>query len=267
MERPDGVRIPYAVWGEGPHRMVFGHSLTATGLDAEPFVEPLVDAGFAVVGMDLRGHGRCSPVTEPALLTPQAMGGDLLAIMDDLGWDSAWLGGGSMGAAPALCAATAVPERVEGLLLLAPAFGDQPNPSREPFARIARVLDEEGLEAGRSAWREVFLARGLDAGVVEEQAARLGVHDLPSIAAALRTVPGWRLPDEMAAVPGLPMPVAVVAWTDDDIHPLSLARRIATAAPKGALAVLGERDTGGGSNPLFDLAAELVADALAGARA
>lgn len=234
--RPDDIDIPYRMLGSGKEsRMLFAHDLTATGLSAGGVFDRLVSAGWSVVAMDQRGHGKATPATDPAQFTPQAMGGDLLAIMDDLGCESACLAGGSMGAAPALAAAVAAPERVGGLLLMAPGFGDRPNPSRERFADIAAAFERGGMAAGMRRWREVMTERSMPTDVVERQVQQLSAHNPQSLACWLRVIPAWTLPEEIAAVAGLPMPVVVIAWEDDEIHPLDLAERIAHSAPQGHL--------------------------------
>lgn len=235
LNRPDGVHLAYIAIGEGAGpRMVFAHSLTATGTGAGPFLQPFVDDGWTVAAPDQRGHGR-SPVTDPALLSVERCAGDLIAVMDDQGWPTAWLAGGSMGAAPALAAAVASPDRVEGLVLLAPAFSAEPNPARDDFAAVADALDEGGFRVGAQVWRKRMVARGAPDAAVDGQIAQLAQHDVASLACFLRTIPAWTLPDVMSRVHALDMPVVVLAWTGDDVHPFSLAAEIASAAPRGSL--------------------------------
>lgn len=260
VEPAHGIRIPYEVLGPGRHpRMLFAHALTATGLGLREVFQPLLDAGWTVVSMDQRGHGRATSTTDPDDYSPQAMGGDLLAIMDDLGWETAWLAGGSMGAAPAMAAATSAPERVEGLLLIAPAFGDAPNPSREHFREIADAFEHGGLTAGQRAWRRVMIEREVPADVVDAHVERLEVHDVGGLACWLRVIPAWTLPDEMGAIDQLPFPVVTLAWDDDEIHPADLARRIAGAAPAGSFRTIGDDE----KDPftLFRLALDAVEEA------
>lgn len=61
-------------------------------------VPGLVAAGFRVASMDLRGHGASS--TTFSTFDDPAAAGDVLAVLDSLGADSATLVGSSMGLPP-----------------------------------------------------------------------------------------------------------------------------------------------------------------------
>lgn len=234
LQRPSGVRVAYGRWGDpGARPMLFAHALTGVGTSAGPFLAPFVEDGWVIAAPDQRGHGRSSPVTAPELLALDLCADDLLAIMDDLGWDRAWLTGGSMGCAPVLAAAVEAPQRVEGLLLLAPAFGRERNAGHEDFARIADAFDEGGFEAGAAAWERRMRARGAGDGLIVQQRQQLAQHDVASLACFLRTVTAWTLPDALDRLPGLDVPVVVVSWDGDDIHPRALAEEIAHLAPLG----------------------------------
>lgn len=257
LERPAGVRLPFTVAGadaEPARRLVFAHSLTATGVGAGPWFRDLLDDGWTVASLDQRGHGRASRVVDPALLHPSELADDLLAVAENLGWPSAWIMGASMGATPALVAAAAAPGRVDGLMLLSPAFGPQPNPLRHDLAAVAAGFEADGFDGGAAAWRQMSSANGVAPDAAEEQIERLRVHDAASLACVLRTVPGWLLPDDVIpAVGRTGMPVVVVAWDGDPVHPLSLAQQITDACP-GAQLHLVAPDTE--PTELFRLAAQ-----------
>ena len=261
VRRPRGVTIPYAVVGDGAGpRMVFAHSLAAAALHAAPIFAPMVKRGWTVVTLDQRGHGAATGPAEADLYTPQAMGDDLLAIMDDVGWDRAWLGGGSMGCAPALTAAAAAPDRVEGLALLAPAFGRAVNVGAPHFARIGAALATGGIEAGTAAWAEWVASKGMPPEAVEQHVSQLRLHDPAAMAVWLPAIGAWTVAAELDALRSFPGPVLAAAWTDDDLHPEALAAEIAGLAPRGRLRLLGADVVAGGPVALFDV----LADELAG---
>ncbi|MGP8159792.1 MAG: alpha/beta fold hydrolase [Candidatus Dormibacteria bacterium] len=96
-----------------------------------------------VVAYDRRGFGETGP---PA--TPFSHLDDLMAVLDAVADRPAWLVGSSAGGGLALDATLAQPGRVAGLVLLAPAVGGAPPPSRDPdTARLDR-LREAALAAG-----------------------------------------------------------------------------------------------------------------------
>src|SRR5262249_37724089 len=83
------------------------------------FLTPqLVAAGFRVVTMDIRGQGESS-ARWPAY-TDAVLGADMLALIDHLGVDAAFLIGTSKATGGALQAALQAPERVRALVLISP---------------------------------------------------------------------------------------------------------------------------------------------------
>ena len=123
ISRPEG-RIAYTVDGALDAPLVvlvpgMGDLRTAW----RDIVGPLVDAGYRVACMDLRGHGD-SDVTfteHGDVVTGQ----DLIALIEHLG-GPAVLGGNSMGAASATWAAAERPDLVAGLVLTGPILRDPP---------------------------------------------------------------------------------------------------------------------------------------------
>lgn len=258
--RPTGVEIPYRVLGSGaPPRLVFAHALTGSGLltGREAFA-PFLEADWSVAVLDQRGHGRATPSTDPHDYRVEALGQDLVAVLDDLGWQSASLCGASMGAAPSVCAAVSSPDRVDGLVLLAPAFGEDRNPAADMFARIARRLADGGIEAGAAAWRSEMQARGLPEPAIEQQLAQLRLHDPAAMAVWLREMTAWTIADAIRRLPEHDLPVAAIAWEDDDIHPASLAHRIAALGRPGACETVDPAAAGAGPDLLFRAGFELL---------
>ncbi len=91
--------------------------------------ERLGAAGRDVVAYDRRGFGEVPPAAEPFRHVD-----DLLAVLDAVSPDApAWLVGSSMGGGVALDAALEAPERIAGLVLLAPAVSGDPGPGDEAY--------------------------------------------------------------------------------------------------------------------------------------
>ena len=86
-------------------------------------------AGRDVVAYDRRGFGEVPPSGGPFRHVD-----DVLAVLDAVSPDApAWLVGSSMGGGVALDGALDAPERVAGLVLLAPAISGDPGPDEEAF--------------------------------------------------------------------------------------------------------------------------------------
>lgn len=80
------------------------------------WVKTLRDAGYRVIALDNRGHGRSTKSHDPRDYTPDKMAQDAAALLDHLGIDRAHVMGYSMGARVAAFLALAHPERVATLI-------------------------------------------------------------------------------------------------------------------------------------------------------
>lgn len=143
LDRPGG-RIAYDVQGGGPT------VLCVPGMgelrSSYRFLAPtLVDAGYRVVTMDLRGHGESD--ASFSSYDDVAAGSDVVALLDALG-GRAVVVGNSMGAGAAVWAAAEVPDRVAGLVLIGPFVRQVPvGPVMELAFRLAMMRPW-----GRAAW-------------------------------------------------------------------------------------------------------------------
>lgn len=119
LPRPEG-RIAYDVQGEGP-LVVCVPGVAELRAAFRYTVPALVEAGYRVATMDLRGHGDSDDGF--AAYDNLAIASDLLALIDHLG-GPALIVGNSMGASAAVCAAADEPSKVAGLALLGPFVRD-----------------------------------------------------------------------------------------------------------------------------------------------
>lgn len=109
----DGARIWHAVFGgRGPAVVLLHGGLGHSGNWGHQ-VPVLVRAGYRVVTIDSRGHGRSTRDTRPYRY--ELMAADTRAVMDQLGLEKAALVGWSDGACTALILAAQTPRRVTGV--------------------------------------------------------------------------------------------------------------------------------------------------------
>ncbi len=107
---------------------------------------PMVDRlapRYRVIRYDTRGFGR-----SPAPATPFTQLGDLIAVLDHCGVADVLLVGHSGGGSTAIGLAIADPERVRGLLLLAPGAPGYPWPLDDPYFAEWEGLVAAGDRAG-----------------------------------------------------------------------------------------------------------------------
>ena len=231
----NGLRIPYVVEGTGPRRLIYAHGIHGRGRNTRLTLAPLLDRGWTIVSFDQRGHAAATPITDPAQYDPTFMGADLLAMMDDLGWHTAWIGGESMGAATSIAAAFLEPERVEGLVQVVPAITDRRNDvAADGFPLMADVLERDGIDTLIALNTKQLR----DTGASEHQIERLQdlrAHDPASLATIWRTVPCWVMPDVPSKVGVFDFPVLAAGWRNEPIHPFAHAEAIASTAKHGTL--------------------------------
>lgn len=226
LTRPEG-RIAYDVAGTGP-LVVCAPGMGELRSSYRFLAPALVEAGYRVATMDLRGHGDSD--LSFTTYDDVAAGTDLLALVEELG-GPAVLVGNSMGAGAAVWAAAETPDLVTGLVLLGPFVRNV------PVGRLLELTFRIGLLRpwGPAVWNAYYakLYPGRPPADFGEHRARLR--------ASLRRPGRWR---------------AFIATTHTS-HAPAEARLGDVRAP--ALVVMGERD------PDFpDPAAEarLIADRL-----
>jgi pimeloyl-ACP methyl ester carboxylesterase len=115
LARPQG-RLSYTITGVGPLIV----AVPGMGDLRSSYIElagPLVDAGFRVALLDLRGHGDSD--TTFRTHGDEETAGDILALIDELGGPAVVMGN-SMAASAAVIAAADRPDAVAGLVLLSP---------------------------------------------------------------------------------------------------------------------------------------------------
>ena len=114
----DGTRIVYEIHGDraSSKRVAMVHSLAMDHAYWRPVAERLVAEGACAVALDCRGHGASGKPAGP--YTVDTFAGDLVDLLDHLGWDKAVIAGSSMGGSVALAVAVNHPERTSGLALI-----------------------------------------------------------------------------------------------------------------------------------------------------
>ncbi|WP_326561893.1 alpha/beta fold hydrolase [Micromonospora sp. NBC_01796] len=177
LDRGEG-RIAYTVRGEGP--LVICLPGMGELRSVYRFTEPvLVDAGYRVAVLDLRGHGDSDDGFRDH--DDEALASDALALVDHLG-GPAFLVGNSMGGSAAILAAAAEPTKVTGLALLGAFVRD---PKLNPVMGLAmRLLLLKPW--GPAAWR-MYLKTLYPGRPPADQAEHLA-----EVAASFRRGDHWR---------------------------------------------------------------------------
>lgn len=217
--------------------VIWAHGLTSSR--RAEVESPLLDLDAVaqvsrVLRYDARGHGESGLSVELARYGWDEMALDQLALATHLGIDRYVAAGASLGAATALQAAVAAPDRVAALVLVIPPTAWETRAAQsELYGSMADVVERSGTDAlaraaaivpppdplrDRPEWREARLRR-------------LRQADPVRLATVFRGAATTDLPrrDRIAAIAA---PTLVLAWTGDDGHPVSTAEELERLMPK-----------------------------------
>jgi pimeloyl-ACP methyl ester carboxylesterase len=152
----DGVNIYYEVHGSGPP-LLLTHGYSSTSAMWQGQIEAL-SKHHKLVLWDMRGHGRSDYPTEAAAYSEALTVADMAALLDEVGADTAIVGGLSLGGYMSLAFYRAHPGRVRALLIIDTGPGFKKDEAREAWNARARDtgdrFEREGLAVLKSASRE-----------------------------------------------------------------------------------------------------------------
>jgi pimeloyl-ACP methyl ester carboxylesterase len=131
----NGLQLYYESHGSGRPLVLVHGGLMTIDLNFGPLLQPLA-ATRRVIAVELQGHGHTADTGRP--MTIEALAGDVVALLDQLGIDEADLFGFSLGGLVAYAVALGAPARV-GKLIVASADAHRP-PGRE-----SAPLDEDRM--------------------------------------------------------------------------------------------------------------------------
>jgi 3-oxoadipate enol-lactonase len=211
--------------GDGPTVLLLHGWMASADLNWCGAYGDLIQAGYRVLAIDHRGHGRGLRPLVPFRLADCAA--DAAAVVRQLGLGPALVVGYSMGGAIAQLVARDHPDIVQGLVLSGTAQHWQDAQSRRAF-RAMGILGLSLSLAPRTFWRLGFRQAGLpqDRRTVWVQ-SELMRHSARDIAEAGREIGRF---DSRAWLPSVPAPKAVVVTTRDEVVPVRKQRALAEAA-------------------------------------
>jgi 3-oxoadipate enol-lactonase len=236
-----GVDLAVSAQGTGLP-FLWGHGLMGSMAqdDAADLLEwDVIAQATRLLRYDARGHGRSEATLDPGDYRWSEMASDVWSLADAYAARVAVVGGLSMGCATALHAAAAAPERVAGLVLVAPptAWDTRPRQARI-YRGMAKIIESFGLAPLRYA---ALLARLIPtpdylAKLRDSVTGSLVRSDARVVVAALRGAADSDLPSP-STLAALDAPALILAWRGDSAHPLSTADALADALPHADLRI------------------------------
>jgi pimeloyl-ACP methyl ester carboxylesterase len=209
--------------GSGPVVLLVHGWMFPSDLNWLQTYTPLSRAGYRVLAMDLRGHGRGLRTADRFRLADCA--DDAAAMLAELGIDTALVVGYSMGGPVTQLLAQRHPERVAGFVLCATAL-DWQDAKQKAFWRTMGVLRGAMGLFPLGFWRTMVRASGGNRAESSWVTAELSRGSARDLAEAGRELSRF---DSSSWVGSLPQPAAVVITARDRLVPPRKQRALAAA--------------------------------------
>src|SRR6202521_4992343 len=198
----NGVAIFYEVHGSGtPLLLTHGYSSTSAMWQGQ--IEGL-SKNHKLVLWDMRGHGQSDYPGDPKAYSEALTVADMAALLDEVGADSAIVGGLSLGGYMSLAFYRAHPLRVGALLIIDTGPGFKKDDAREAWNRRAHDtgdrFEREGLAVLKSLSRE---------------RSDVSHRDAAGLARAARGMLTQRDARVIELLPNITVPSLVVVGADD----------------------------------------------------
>lgn len=251
--RTGDITLTIAETGAGGRPLLLVHGFAGAKEDFADWWDQLADRGWHVVAPDLRGHGASDHPPNASDYNLDILEADLIALVDDLGWDKFVLLGHSMGGMVGQMIAIHAPERLEGLVLMDTVAGPVEG-SRLALFVMRAVSRLFGLKAmarlGRKppprspeSVRRLYAERpGYGASVEAKVRATSPVMARAMMAELTRGA------DRLPELRSLDLPVSVIAGEHDMPGFVVAAKAMADAIPGAKLAIL----AGAAHSPQFE---------------
>jgi pimeloyl-ACP methyl ester carboxylesterase len=218
--------------GTGPPVLLL-HGLGGTCDQLARFSTNLVVG--SLLAPDLRAHGETALVGAPDAFHFNGFTDDLVALLDQLRYPRTAVVGVSMGAGVAVNLALRYPERVSALLLIRPAWTDEPNPAHlSALSYAGDLLQRMGSVVGARVFadspdyrRVLGASAAAAAGLLEQFRDPLAAQRAVRLVQMPLSNPFKRLADLGA----LDVPATVVAAPADPLHPVEIAEAWAAHIP------------------------------------
>jgi pimeloyl-ACP methyl ester carboxylesterase len=234
-----GIQFHFEVEGDG-FPLLFFHGLGGDWTQSSTTLEHV--HGFEKVFIDARGHGSTHPLGPDEKLNFHQFAEDTLAIAQHLGYEKFIAGGKSMGSATAIRLALLSPQCIEALILVRPAWMNEPCPVN---LEVVMVIGELLQEHDPARAKRIFMEREEYAKMLHTAPAAanslIGQFDVPNasgFASRLVTIPASTPFDDEKDLARIGNETLILGTGQDPIHPLWMAEELAEKMPQARLCVV-----------------------------
>lgn len=228
----NGVVIAYTDKGQGDP-LIFLHGLGVSRKDWEPQIEYFCEH-YRVIALDFRGHGESGKPDGNYNVATHAA--DVLALMDQLGIQSAHIVGLSMGGMVAFQMAADAPERLRSMTIVnsGPALPNDSFAAQKMLWSRLLAIHLLGMKAyGRKVAANMFCGEGQE-GLIELFAAQVASNPKRIYLKNLKSLFGWGVLDRLA---GIATPTLLLTG-DRDYSPVAAKQAVVAAMQNARLVVV-----------------------------
>jgi 3-oxoadipate enol-lactonase len=245
----NGVKLNFELHGESGDPLVLVHGYTGDITDWRHQL-PAFSPSFRVLIADNRGHGKSEAPGDRSSYTVEQMTADMMALVDDLGFERFHLLGHSMGGAIAQEIAIASPERLLSLTL-----HDTTNSFAAPLMNSAlavwrdyrfKVAESEGMHAVAAMTSPFPPPPHMPAARLEETRDRLAAMTVDAFIGAWEGLAAWQGAETRAAA--ITAPSLVIYGDIDTQFIIDGSLSLAATIPGAQLAVIPQS----GHQPQFE---------------
>ncbi len=232
----NGVHMYVETYGDGTPLVLLHGGMLTIDLNFAALI-PTLAKRHRVIGVELQGHGRTADIDRE--ITPAALAGDVVGMLDQLGIDRAHVVGSSMGGMIAQKMAIEFPDRVLSLTSKMSSTGEpeygQSTPEAQQVLFASRPADRDGYVA--AAERELVWASRRYGDAAQLRALAAASYDRAYYPAGVpRQLAAMILDGSRAeALKALNVPTLVIHGLDDTLIDPSGGRRTAELVPGARL--------------------------------
>lgn len=235
VDMDDGARVFYQVWGEGqPMLLIHGYPLNG-GLFRDN-VGPLSEH-YQVATVDLRGYGQSETPDNQGSIETYA--GDVLAVMDELGFEQAIIGGMSMGGPIVFEMYRQAPDRFSGMILIDTLAAPASPPEAGLWNGVAEMV--QAMDKGPVI---DFLMPDMLTGETRMNRPELveymtGLMEAASLEAWVAGANALATrPDSRDLLSQIDVPTLILVGLEDSLYPFEIARSMQEQIPTAQLEIL-----------------------------
>jgi 3-oxoadipate enol-lactonase len=225
----EGATLDYDSTGEGPVVVQAHGMMSSRAADASNGLNlAALSAAHTLVRYDARAHGASTGRPEPQDYVWPRLATDLFAVIAQVAGEAPVDAiGASMGAATILTAAVRRPAAFRRMVLVIPPTAwETRTPQRTMYEAGGAAIERQGLAAFLTA---------MGTATAPPVLAELGVVMTPQVSEVLlpSVLRGAAVSDlpEQAALAALDLPVLLLPWVGDPVHPVSTAEKLAATLP------------------------------------